>query len=168
MKQTLKYIYTIVFDNLKFAEAKHTVVLTISSAVLAFATTFYSNNVIENLLITASILFALIAIFYSFVALVARNVKSKSKKITGKESLLYYKHIMRFESNNYIDALKKQYGFTASYKPDNMDYDLSNQIVSISKLAWIKFLYFNFAVVFLIASIMCIIFNVVIRGQIWQ
>ena len=67
-----------------------------------------------------------------------------------------------------LDALKKQYGFTASYKPDNMDYDLSNQIVSISKLAWIKFLYFNFAVVFLIASIMCIIFNVVIRGQIWQ
>ena len=66
MKQTLKYIYSVVFDNLKFAEAKHTLILTLASAVLAFATTFFSVNTIQNLLAIASVVFALIAIFYSF------------------------------------------------------------------------------------------------------
>ena len=49
MKQTLKYIYSVVFDNLKFAEAKHTLVLTLSSAVIAFASTFFSINIYQNI-----------------------------------------------------------------------------------------------------------------------
>lgn len=167
MKQTLKYIYSVVFDNMKFAEAKHTLILTLSSAVLAFATTFFGDNVIQNLLAVASIIFALIAIFYSFVALVARNVKIKQKHIQGAESLLYYKHIMRFDEKTYIEKIRTKYSYTNLYKPDEMDYDIAKQIISVSKLAWIKFLYFNFAVVFLISSIVCIIFTVIIRGQIW-
>lgn len=167
MKQTLKYIYSVVFDNMKFAEAKHTLILTLSSAVLAFATTFFGDNIIQNLLAVASIIFALIAIFYSFVALVARNIKIKQKPIQGTESLMYYKHIMRFDEKTYIEKIRTKYSFTNLYKPDEMDYDIARQIISVSKLAWIKFLYFNFAVVFLISSIICIIFTVIIRGQIW-
>lgn len=167
MKQTLKYIYSVVFDNMKFAEAKHTLILTLSSAVLAFATTFFGDNIIQNLFAVASIIFALIAIFYSFVALVARNVKIKQKHIQGSESLIYYKHIMHFDEKSYIEKIRTKYSFTNLYKPDEMDYDIAKQIISVSKLAWIKFLYFNFAVVFLISSIICIIFTVIIRGQIW-
>lgn len=167
MKQTLKYIYSLVYENMKFAEAKHTLILTLSSAVLAFATTFFGTDILQNILATASIIFALIAIFYSFVALVARKVNAKQKKAKGNESLLYYKHIMRFDPTTYIDTIKSKYSFTNIYKPDEMDYDLAKQIIASAKLAWIKFLYFNFAVVFLIASIVCIIFNVIVRGQIW-
>lgn len=167
MKQTLKYIYSVVFDNLKFAEGKHTLILTLSSAVLAFATTFFSNNLTQNLFAISSIIFALIAILYSFVALVARKVRSKQKSVNGNESLVYYKHIMRFDEKGYIEAIRKKYGFGHIYKPDALDYDLAKQIISASKIAWIKFIYFNFAVFFLIASIACIIFTVLIRGQIW-
>lgn len=167
MKQTLKYIYGIIFDNLKFAEGKHTLILTISSAVLAFATTFFGDNIAQNLFAIASIIFALIAIFYSFVALVAKHVRVKQKKIKGKTNLIYYKHIMAYDEYGYIDAIKKEYQFTNIYKPDNMDYDLARQIISIAKLTWIKFLYFNFAIVFLVASIICIILTVLIRGNIW-
>ena len=167
MKQTLKYIYGIVYENLKFAEAKHTLILTLSSAVLAFETTFFGLNSIENILVVSSIIFALIAIFYSFVALVARKVNTKSKNIKGNESLLYYKHIMRFGYLTYIEAIKNNYSFTNIYKPDNMDFDLAKQIIATSKLAWIKFIYFNFAVTFLIASIICIIFTVILRGNLW-
>lgn len=167
MKQTLKYIYSVVYENMKFAEAKHTLILTLSSAVLAFATTFFGTEIIQNLLAVASIIFALIAIFYSFVALVARKVNAKQKKIKGDESLIFYKHIMRFSHLTYIDAIKNNYSFTNLYKPDNMDYDLAKQIIATAKLTWIKFLYFNFAVVFLIASIVCIFFTVILRGNIW-
>lgn len=167
MKQTLKYIYSVVFDNLKFAEAKHTLVLTLSSAVIAFASTFFSINIYQNIFAIASIIFGLIAIFYSFVALVARKVKYKQKKIKKTSNLIYYKDIMKFDENGYIDQIKKQYDFTKIYKPDNMDYDLARQIISVSKLSYIKYIYFNFAVVFLIASIICIIMAVLIKGQLW-
>ena len=167
MKQTLKYIYSVIYDNLKFAEAKHTLILTLTSAVLAFGTTFFSDNSIQNLLAIASILFSLIAIFYSFVALVARNVKVKQKRIPKNLNLVHYKHIMHFDEIGYIEEIKKRYEFTKIYKPDNMDYDLARQIISVAKLAYIKFLYFNFAVIFLISSIICLIVAVLFRGRLW-
>ncbi len=167
MKQTLKYIYSVVFDNLKFAEAKHTLILTLASAVLAFATTFFSVNTIQNLLAIASVVFALIAIFYSFIALVARKVKIKQRRIKNSFNLIFYKDILHFDDFGYIDAIKKEYDFTKIYKPDKMDYDLAKQIIAVSKLAYIKFLYFNFSVVFLMASIICLILTVLFRGNLW-
>lgn len=166
MKQTLKYIYGIVFDNLKFAEAKHTLILTLASAVLAFATTFFAGNNIQTLLSIASIVFALIAIFYSFIALVARKVRVNKTHYKTDANLIYYKDIMRFNEITYIEAIKKTYDFIKLYKPDNFDYDLAKQIISVAKLAHIKFIYFNFAVIFLIASIICLILIVLLRGVI--
>ena len=93
MKQTLKYIYSVVYENLKFAEAKHTIVLTLAGAVLAFATTFFSESLVQNMFAIASIIFSLIAIFYSIVALAARNVRVKSKNNHHKANLIYYKDI---------------------------------------------------------------------------
>ena len=168
MKQTLKYIYGLVYDDMKFAEAKHSIVLTFSGAVTAFATTFFGDNTIQNLFAVASIIFSLIAIIYSFVALVARNVKIKQKKHIKKEpNLVSYKNIIMFNAGGYIDLIKKEYSFLSGYKPDKMDIDLAEDIIVTSKLAWIKFLYFNLAVIFLIASIFSIIMAVLIRGNIW-
>lgn len=167
MKQTLKYIYSVVYDNLKFAEAKHTIVLTLAGAVLAFATTFFSDNLIQNLFAIASIIFSLIAIFYSIVALASRNVKLKTKRINIKSNLLYYKDIMKFDENVYVNTIKKEYDFTNIYKPDSMDFDLAKRIIVVSKLTYIKLLYFNFAIVFLFSSVLCLIATVLIRGKIW-
>ena len=167
MKQTLKYIYSLVYDDMKFAESKHNIVLTISGIVLAFATTFLGSNIAQTLFSIASIIFSLIAILYSFVALVSRNVKVKNKREKKEFSLVAYKDIMRFDEKTYVEKIRKEYSFTHLYKPDKMDYDLAREIISVSKLAWLKFLYFNFSVVFLIMSILCIILTVVIRGQIW-
>ena len=167
MKQTLKYIYSIIYENFKFAEGKHSLILTISSAVLAFATTFLGENLYQTLFAIASIIFALIAIIYSFVALVAKNARPKQKKVKHKTNLLFYKHIMSYDENGYIDAIKKEYQFTNIYKPDQMDYHLAGQIIQLVKLTWIKFLYFSFAVTFLTCSIISIIITVLIKGRIW-
>lgn len=167
MKQTLKYIYGVVYENLKFAEAKHTIVLTLAGAVLAFATTFFSDNLLQNLFAIASIIFSLIAIFYSIVALASRNVKLKLKKTNKKSNLIYYKDIMRFDDIAYVNTIKKEYDFTNIYKPDNMDFDLAKRIIVVAKLTYIKLLYFNFAIVFLFSSVLCLIATVLIRGNIW-
>ena len=160
MKQTLKY------ENMKFAEAKHSIVLTFCGAVIAFATTFLGNNAVENLFSVASILFSLIAILYSFVALVARKVRIKKRKTNKGGNLIFYKDIMHYDASGFILEIKKKYEFTKIYKEDNMDLDLAEDIIATSKLAYIKFLYFNFAVLFLIVSIVCIILSVLIRGGI--
>ena len=168
MKQTLKYIYNIVYDDMKFAEAKHNIVLTLASAVTAFATTFFGTNNIQTLFAAASIIFALIAILYSFVALVSRRVRVRQRKRLKKDpNLISYKDIIYYDSEGYLSAVKKDYDFLRGYKPDKMDLDLAGQIITTSKLAWIKFLYFNLAVIFLIASIITIIMAVLIRGNIW-
>lgn len=166
MKQTLKYIYGIVYENMKFAEAKHNIVLTFSGAVTAFATTFFSNNSVQNIVAIASIIFSLIAISYSFVALVARRVRIKKRRISDSDNLVFYKDLMSYDAESLVAKIKKEYDFTKIYKPDKMDYDLAKDIIATSKLAYIKFLYFNFAVLFLFSSIVCIILTVLIRGGI--
>lgn len=166
MKQTLKYIYGIIYENMKFAETKHSIVLTLSGAVIAFATTFFGTNTRQNLFAISSIIFSLIAILYSFVALVARRVSIKKRKIDTTDNLLFYKDIMSYDEKSFIEQIKKKYDFTKIYKPDLMDYDLAKDIIATSKLAYIKFLYFNFAVLFLIASIVSIILTVLVKGQI--
>ncbi len=167
MKQTLKYIYGIVYENMKFAETKHSIILTLASAVIAFATTFFGVDARQNLFAIASIILALIAILYSFVALVARRVRIKNKKLKKEISLINYKDITRFDAQNFVEQIKREYDFTKIYKPDKMDYHLAYEVIITAKLAYIKFLYFNFAVLFLIVSIVCIILSVLIRGGIW-
>ena len=168
MKQTLKYIYSIVYEDMKFAESKHNIVLTLSGAVIAFSTTFFSSNNIQTIFAVASIIFSLIAILYSFVALVARRVRTRQRKhVNSKTNLVSYKDIIQYDEIGYIKAIKNDYEFLKIYKPDKMDYDLSTEIITTSKLAWIKNLYFNLAVIFLIASIVSIIMAVLIRGNLW-
>ena len=121
MKQTLKYIYIIIYEDMRFAENKHSLILTLSSAVIAFATTFLGGSTRQILCSVAAIIFALIAILYSFVALIARNVKVKQKKIKNTGSLIFYKDIIKYDEKTYIDQVRKNYEFTKIYKPDQMD-----------------------------------------------
>ena len=50
MKQTLKYIFDKLYENMKYAEGKHSIILALSSAVIAFASTFFNNdNIFQNI-----------------------------------------------------------------------------------------------------------------------
>lgn len=167
MKQTLKYIYERLFDNLRYAETKHSMTMTIAAAVIAFASTFFSDNNIINILSSACILLALISIIYSFIALLSREVRiSKTEKTSQKSNLMHYKTIKDFSAISYVKKLKQLYGLPSSYKPDEMDIDLAKQVISTAKLLNIKFNYFNFALVYLFLSILCGILVVCIKGSI--
>ena len=167
MKQTLKYIYERLFDNLRYAETKHSITMTIASGVIAFASTFFSNNNIINILSSACIMLALISIVYSFIALLSREVRiSKSDKLHSRNNLMHYKTIKEYSELAYVKKIKHEYGFPSSYKPDEMDLDLARQVISTAKLVRIKLSYFNFALIYLFLSILCGIIVVCIKGNI--
>lgn len=166
MKQTLKYIYQTLFENLKYAETKHSITMTIASAVIAFASTYFSNNKLINILASATIMLALISIIYSFVALLSRNIKlSKQDLDTKSKNLMSYRTIKNYTETGYTQKIKKQYDFPKDYEIDEMDIDLAREVISIAKLVNLKFSYFNYALFFLFLSILCTIFVVCIRGN---
>ncbi len=166
MKQTLKYIYQSLFENLKYAETKHSITMTIASAVIAFASTYFSNNKLINILASATIMLALISIIYSFVALLSRNVKLPKKDSHIEDTnLMSYRTISKYTDIGYVKKIKKDYKLPANYIIDEMDLDLAREVISIAKLVSIKFSYFNFALFFLFLSILCTIVAVCIRGN---
>lgn len=167
MKQTLKYIYERLFENLKYAETKHSITMTIASAVIAFMSTFFSDNNFINILTSATIMLALISIIYSFVALLSREVSiPKIDKEITRKNLMHYKTILLYTPQGYTKKIKKEYNLPPSYKVDEMDIDLARQVISTAKLVNIKFSYFNFALFFLFLSILCGIVIVCIKGNI--
>lgn len=166
MKQPLKYIYERLFDNLKYAETKHSITMTLASAVIAFASTFFSDNSLINILSSATIMLALISVIYSFIALISREVRIKIHSGEIKQNnLMFYKTIMKYDEMSYVKKIKKEYNLPTSYKVDEMDLDLARQVISTAKLLYIKFSYFNYALFFLFLSLFCGIVVVCIKGN---
>lgn len=166
MKQTLKYIYQTLFEKLKYAETKHSITMTIASAVIAFASTYFSDNKLINILASATIMLALISIIYSFVALLSRNVKLPKKDThTENKNLMSYRTISNYTDIGYAKKIKKEYNLPPNYNIDEMDLDLAREVISVAKLVSIKFSYFNYALFFLFLSILCTIVAVCIRGN---
>ena len=166
MKQTLKYIYQTLFENLKYAETKHSITMTIASAVIAFASTYFSNNQLINILASGTIMLALLSIIYSFVALLSRNVKiSHEEREVNQKNLMSYRMISQYTDIGYVKKIKKEYNLPKEYEIDEMDLDLAREVISIAKLVSIKFSYFNYALFFLFLSILCTIVAVCIRGN---
>ena len=110
MKQTLKYIYERLFESLKYAETKHSITMTIASAVIAFMSSFFSNNRIINIISSATIMLALISIIYSFIALLSRNVRINEKHRDVKSiNLMDHNTISKYNEYDYVKKLKSEY-----------------------------------------------------------
>lgn len=168
MKQTLKYIYHQLFETMKFAETKHSITITIATAIVAFATTFFSDNVTVNLLSSACIMFALISIIYSFVALtLRRNVVPKRNKIKSKINLLDYHVITSFDEYSYVQTIKEMYKLPNAYKPDDFDFDLARQVIITARAIKVKLGCFNYSLVFLLFSLICGILVASLKGNLF-
>lgn len=167
MKQTLKYIYERLLDNMKFAEGKHAVTIALASAVIVFAINFLNlSTPFVATLSAGCIVFSLISILYSFIALSARRVKigNYKEKKDNAYNLMYYKDIILFDVDNYIATLKNQYNLPKSYHPDAQDKDLAKQIISVAKVTNLKFNYFNMSLLFLFLSLSCAVATILILG----
>lgn len=167
MKQTLKYILSTLNENLRFAEAKHSVILALNSAVIVFISGYLSGY--SKLIIFFSCLIIIscsISMIFNFVALLSRKIKYR-KNINFKEeelNLIYFKHIINFSYEQYLNEVKKQYNFPKDYKFDGLDYDLSKQIIAVSNVTNLKFSFFNYSLTTLIIGLFLSVITIVLVG----
>ena len=109
MKQTLKYIYSVLNENVKFAEGKHSVLIALNSALIVFISSYLTNNSIIIKLITCLIIIvSMFSIFFNFIALLSRKVKyTKNLKYKEEElNLIYYKHIINFSYEEFLKEIR--------------------------------------------------------------
>lgn len=166
MKQILKYIYAQLFENLKFAETKNSIAITLSSAVIVFAVTFISQNDIIVVSISAlSIALCLISIILSFFGITSKHSKSPRKdRHRENYNLMHYKDILSFNVEVYAKTIKKDYGLPRGYEIDNQDLDLCKQIIATAKSVNSKFSYFNFALLFIFLGIFILTIGIIYVG----
>lgn len=150
MKQTLKYILERLIQLRKFAEEKHSITIALASGVIVFFAGFIESRDPFILFLSAlSIIFSLISVLSSFIALMAKRVKTNRKKSATEGDLMDYKSVSKFNYEEYLESIKKQYNFPKTYKFDDFDRDLSRQIIATAKVILHKFSYFNIALLFL-------------------
>lgn len=171
MKQTLKYIYDHLVDSQKFAESKHSITIALAGAIIAFASAFLNMSTpLISTLSAGCIIFALISVLYSFIALSAKKVSVKEeiklKKADKVKNMLYYKHIKNYDVEGYLRTLKEYYEFPKNYKIDAFDRDLAKQIISTARVSYLKFLYFNISLIFLFLSLICCVVAIILLGRI--
>ena len=165
MKQTLKYIFDRLEEQLKYAETKHSISITLASALTVFSATYLdSSKPLVNALSAISIIFSLVSVLYSFIALSAKHIRFGRTHKSQQENLLYFKHIARFSPEDYLKEIAKSYPLFKGYKTDQVDLDLSKQVVATAKTISAKFLLFNFALTFLILSLFCESAVIILKG----
>ena len=165
MKQTLKYIFDRLEEQLKYAETKHSISITLASALTVFSATYLdSSKPLVNALSAISIIFSLVSVLYSFIALSAKHIRFGRTNKSQQENLLYFKHIARFSPEDYLKEIAQSYPLFKGYKTDQFDLDLSKQVVATAKTISAKFLLFNFALTFLILSLFCESAVIILKG----
>lgn len=165
MKQTLKYIFDRLEEQLKYAETKHSISITLASALTVFSATYLdSSKPLVNALSAISIIFSLVSVLYSFIALSAKQIRFGRTHKSQQENLLYFKHIARFSPEDYLKEIALSYPLFKGYKTDQFDLDLSKQVVATAKTISAKFLLFNFALTFLILSLFCESAVIILKG----
>ena len=165
MKQTLKYIFDRLEEQLKYAETKHSISITLASALTVFSATYLdSSKPLVNVLSAISIIFSLVSVLYSFIALSAKHIRFGRTHKSQQENLLYFKHIARFSPEDYLKEIAQSYPLFKGYKTDQFDLDLSKQVVATAKTISAKFLLFNFALTFLILSLFCESAVIILKG----
>lgn len=169
MKQTLKYILEKLLQLRKFAEDKHSITIALASAVTVFFASFIeSRDTFILFLSSLSIIFSLISVISSFFALMAKRVRTQTKKSASDGDLVDYKNICKFDSETYLKTMIKQYGFEKTYKIDDFDRDLARQIISTAKVIKQKLSFFNISLVFLGLGLILGVVVVCILGGVWQ
>ncbi len=168
MKQTLKYIYDKLQEQLKYAETKHSISITLASALTVFTATYLeSSTPLINALSAISIIFSIVSVLYSFIALSSKKIHFKKNGFSNHHklvNLVYFKDISSFSPEDYLNHLSSSYPIFKKYKADNFDLDLSKLVVATSKTIYSKLLLFNFALSFLILSLFCECAVIILKG----
>src|SRR5688500_7001731 len=168
VERQLSELLTRVVDWLKFAEAKNTASVGLSSTGLGVIVTFLVAGPDIQPLAGVGLGIGALALMLSLLLTVAsflpstnleKHLVGERERPTARDNLLYYGHLARYEPRALVEAIAEMYfdqeGET--YAPNKLDIDLAAQIVTnaritVRKLALYRYslLLFGFGV--LVAS----------------
>lgn len=173
----------VIFQNvnewLRFAEAKNAVLLAFAGAGITATVTLLAtahnlpNSLQFGLLVTTSLL-CVCALICSLSFLPKTNlerllwIRSKPFKNTGvlskdTDNFYYFGHLQKYNSKELLDALSQYYFDNKLTMPYKKEYeDLASQITINSKITFLKFKVFTYALYVLIISIIGIPFSVIV------
>lgn len=153
MKETLKEILDRFQHLSDYAETKLGILIAFNSALIfGLLSIFKDQSVGAKYVIAAFIILNGISLFFAFSGVFAKrkNTHSSSEKLENK-NFYYFKYVAQLNEFTFLEQIKKDYSLTS--QNENMEKDLSNQIVVLAKNADRKFKFFNIAIGFTIASL---------------
>jgi hypothetical protein len=169
VERQLSELLTRVVDWLKFAEAKNTGVVGLSSTGLGLIVTFLVAGPSIPTLAGVGLGIGAVALMVSLMLAVASFLPSTNleKHLVGArdkpgagDNLLFYAHLARYEPRDLARAIAGQYFEYESegFAPSKLAIDLAGQVVSnsritVRKLALFKYALFLFGIGVLTASV---------------
>jgi hypothetical protein len=169
VEDQLSQLLSRVIDWLKFAEAKNTGSVGLSSTGLGVIVTFLVAGPSLPPVAGVGLALGAVALMLSLLLTVAsflpstnleKHLVGERERPTPRDNLLYYGHLARYEPRALVEAIAEMYFAQGgeSYAPSKLDIDLAAQIVTnaritVRKLALFRYslLLFGFGV--LVASV---------------
>ena len=170
-------IFQNVNEWLKFAEAKNGILLAFSGAAITATITILStaqsipNSLKVGLLLT-TILLCICSLICSFSFLPRTNLERVlplNRKPSQNDNLWFYGSLQKYTASELLEALEKDYLKTGNNLVDEKKYsDIAGQITINSRIAYLKYQVFTYAIYVLIASIMVIPCSVLLSLVIYR
>ena len=172
LEERLNSVLADITDWLKFAEAKNALLITFNGAFLTFLVEKifnYSNtNVLFNIVLIVLVLLNILSLFTCLISFTPKTFRIGiidwliSKTLKEKEendNILFYKDIAKYSTEEYYKRFQlKVMNDNETEKYDNerkcMDFFLTKQIVTLSKIAYEKYFLFNLAIILTMISVM--------------
>lgn len=169
--ETLKYIYSLVAEWLKFAESKNIALIVFNSSIMLGLLTGLTTIVTWEILFKVSMLilfvFNLISIICVLCAVFPRIKKNLAfnKSYSPDDNLFFYADLAHYDTNQLLTALKDNYGESVD-PTSTAQKALARQIVINSVIANLKYKWFKIAwwvtVVGIALSILSGLFGIVV------
>lgn len=155
----LKYIFSTVNEWLKFAEAKNAALLIFNNAIAFGLLNILDKNYITSQYIRyylyLSLCFLVLSIVISLLSFIPK-IKipsiSQSEKSSGKDNMIFFSHIAKHSTKEYLNLLYGQHNET--YDKENLfQENLTEQIIVNSQIALSKYRFFEIGIWFTLAGI---------------
>lgn len=149
MEDRLKYIFGVVSDWLKFAEAKNAALLVAASAlVLALFEHFPDQSQTAWLrgfctTGTSFLLLSVLICLLSFLPKVDFPWLASRRKQNPDDNLFFFGHIADYSAKEYVEALYQAVGLQAQNK--KLEIDLAGQVVINARIGMKKYRFFTVA-----------------------
>ena len=163
VKNELKSIYANIIDLQKFAETKNAGIIAFNIVIIIGILSSYPHLI--KLIHHCVLLFIIIFFFTStFISILSQFPQTDNEIILNEKieepNIYYFIHLSYLSYDEFIKLIKKR---DESYKIDDFDKDIINQILKISRITNYKFSSFKKSVYFALLGLVILFFFILIK-----